>query len=192
VLSVGVPLAWMRQVSPDWQVASFVAPLGHKASSLGADWYWEGMAGIFGRYIRDERLAWVFGFFADVSSDDDFYVPYVGATWTIDQRDPALAGSAVRAHRRHFFPVGRGALRRHLVNEPGRAGGRDGSRQLGPGPRGGASPARKFLGADRGRCQRFSRPEFSGNDWQPLESPRAASGYVELGITFRPTKSGQQ
>jgi len=59
------------------------------------------MAGIFGRCIRDERLARVFGFFADVSSDDDFYVPYVGSTWTIDQRDPALAVSAVRAHRRH-------------------------------------------------------------------------------------------
>jgi len=85
------------------------------------------MAGIFGRCIRDERLARVFGFFADVSSDDDFYVPYVGSTWTIDQRDPALAVSAVRAHRRHFFPVGRGALRRHRSTLRGQRAAMSGS-----------------------------------------------------------------
>lgn len=84
VLSVGIPIGWGRQVSPDWQVAAFVAPYGHTAHH--DSWYWETLGGIFARYLPDERVSWVLGAYLDVSPLEDFYTPYLGATFFISER----------------------------------------------------------------------------------------------------------
>jgi len=52
VFSAAVPIGWVRQVSPQWQAAAFVAPLGHKTH--GEDWYWETLGGIFARKISSD------------------------------------------------------------------------------------------------------------------------------------------
>jgi len=86
VLSLGLPLAWVRQADPDWQVAAFVFPMGHKATFSDSDWSWELMGGGFARYVQSDRLWWGFGLYADVGPGDDLYLPYLGASWSIDDR----------------------------------------------------------------------------------------------------------
>ena len=84
VLSVAVPLGWVRQASPSWQVAAFVAPLGHKTDD--ESWYWETLGGVFVRNLANDRFAWIAGAYFDVSPLEDFYTPYLGAAWIIDFR----------------------------------------------------------------------------------------------------------
>lgn len=86
VVSVGLPLGWFRQVNTDWQAAAFVMPLGNNSDRPGSDWSWQYLGGVFGRYIQNEQLWWAFGFYADVGSGDDFYIPYLGASWAINER----------------------------------------------------------------------------------------------------------
>ncbi len=82
VASIATPFGWARQASPDWQVAAFVAP---SANLSGGHWYWDYMGGVFARYLGTPRFAWVFGFYAEVAPPEEFYVPYMGVTWTIDR-----------------------------------------------------------------------------------------------------------
>jgi hypothetical protein len=82
VVSLSVPFGWARQTSPDWQLAAFVAPVGHVNAG---EWYWELMGGAFARWLESDHLVWIFGFYADFQPLENFYVPYVGLTWTIDQ-----------------------------------------------------------------------------------------------------------
>lgn len=81
--SVGLPMAWLRQVDPSWQAAAFAFPMAHKASLPGSEWSYEFMGGAFGRYVQNERLWWGFGFFADVGHGNDYYLPYLGASLTL-------------------------------------------------------------------------------------------------------------
>jgi hypothetical protein len=83
VLSAAVPVGWARQTSEDWQVAAFVAPLGHRKDG---GWYWETLGGIFARHLRSDSVAWIFGVYFDVSTLEDFYTPYAGATWILNER----------------------------------------------------------------------------------------------------------
>ncbi|MEM9253885.1 MAG: hypothetical protein AAGA91_00475 [Pseudomonadota bacterium] len=85
VFSIGLPLGWLRQINPDWQAAAFVMPLGHKSSQDGADWSWQYLGGGFGRYVASDTLWWAFGLYFDISEEDDFYIPYLGASWALDQ-----------------------------------------------------------------------------------------------------------
>lgn len=80
--SIAAPIGWARQTSPDWQVAAFVAP---SANLSGDRWYWDYMGGAFARYLGTPKFAWVFGFYAEITPPEEFYVPYVGVTWTIDR-----------------------------------------------------------------------------------------------------------
>jgi hypothetical protein len=82
VVSLSLPLGWARQASQDWQLAAFVAPVGHVNAG---EWYWEFMGGAFTRWLESDRFVWIFGFYADLQPLEDFYIPYVGLTWTIDQ-----------------------------------------------------------------------------------------------------------
>lgn len=79
-------LGWLRQVDPAWQAAAFVMPMAHRSSLDGSDWTWQYMGGVFARYVQTEHLWWAFGFYADVAPGDNFYIPYVGASWVIDER----------------------------------------------------------------------------------------------------------
>ncbi|MEM8563959.1 MAG: hypothetical protein AAGF57_17095 [Pseudomonadota bacterium] len=84
--SVGVPVGWLRQVNDAWQSVAFVMPLGHRDNLKGSDWSWQTLGGMFARYTQHDRLWWAFGFYADVAPGEDFYIPYVGASWAIDER----------------------------------------------------------------------------------------------------------
>ena len=86
VTTVGLPVAWLRQVDPAWQVAAFVMPLGHHDDIDGSNWAWQYLGGTFARYVQHERLWWAFGFYFDVAPGDNFYIPYVGASWVINER----------------------------------------------------------------------------------------------------------
>lgn len=86
VVSVGIPVGWMRQVDDAWQTAAFAMPLGHKSSLSNSSWRWEYMAGAFARYVQNDDLWWVFGAFADVGPDEDIYLPYFGAAWAITEQ----------------------------------------------------------------------------------------------------------
>ena len=86
VKSVGIPVGWIRQQNPDWQYAAFVMPLGHDSSQPGSDWSWQYLGGGFARYVQTDSLWWAFGLYADIQPDDEFYIPYIGASWSINER----------------------------------------------------------------------------------------------------------
>lgn len=84
VLTAGIPVGWFSQLNPRWQAGGFVMPLGHKAS--GENWSWETMAGGFARYVQNDRLWWAFGLYADFSPGNDVYLPYLGASYALNER----------------------------------------------------------------------------------------------------------
>ena len=84
--SIGVPLGWLRQVNPRWQAAAFVMPFGHRSTQDEGNWSLQTLGGVFGRYTQHERLWWVFGVFADHSEQESYALPYVGASWSINDR----------------------------------------------------------------------------------------------------------
>ena len=86
VASIGLPIGWMRQQNPDWQLAAFVMPLGHDSDLENSDWTWQYLGGAFARYVSSETLWWAFGAYADVGSGENFYIPYLGASWAINER----------------------------------------------------------------------------------------------------------
>lgn len=83
VTSLGLPVGWLRQVNPDWQIAAFVMPMLHHSTIKSNTDNWQTMGGIFSRYVQNEQLWWAFGFFADHAADGDLYLPYIGASWAI-------------------------------------------------------------------------------------------------------------
>ncbi|MPY22511.1 hypothetical protein FS373_07835 [Shewanella sp. YLB-07] len=85
VNSVGIPLAWLRQVNPSWQAAAFVMPMANKSSLDNSNWSWQTLGGVFGRYVQSETLWWAFGFYIDVGGSENTYLPYVGASWEINE-----------------------------------------------------------------------------------------------------------
>ena len=86
VRSAGIPLVWLRQVNSDWQAAAFVMPLGHDSDLDDSNWSWQTLGGGFTRWEQRDDLWWAFGFYFDVGSDEDFYIPYLGASWTLNER----------------------------------------------------------------------------------------------------------
>ena len=86
VTTVGLPVAWLRQVNPQWQAAAFVMPMGHYDDIKGSNWAWQYLGGAFARYVQHDRLWWAFGFYFDIAPGDNFYIPYVGASWVINER----------------------------------------------------------------------------------------------------------
>lgn len=86
VNTVGIPLGWLRQVDDDWQVGAFFMPMGHDSSLAGSDWTWQYLGGAFGRYVQNEELWWVFGLYMDLAPEENFFIPYVGASWDINDQ----------------------------------------------------------------------------------------------------------
>lgn len=86
VLSVGVPIGWLRQIDDSWQAAAFAMPLGHKADLGNSSWSWQTMGGVFARYVQSDRLWWAFGFYMDVGPGEDTYLPYLGASWQLNDQ----------------------------------------------------------------------------------------------------------
>ena len=86
VKTFGIPVAWLRQVNPDWQVAAFAMPLGHDNSLDNGGWTWQTLGGGFTRWVQHDHLWWVFGLYFDIAPDENFYIPYVGASWQINHQ----------------------------------------------------------------------------------------------------------
>lgn len=83
VVSVGLPLGWLRQVDENWQAGTFAMPLAHRADLDNSDWGYEVLGGVFGRYLQDDDLWWVFGLYYDVGAGNDIYLPYLGVSWEL-------------------------------------------------------------------------------------------------------------
>ena len=86
VTSVGLPVGWLRQVNPEWQAAAFIMPMAHFSSLDNAELSWQYMGGVFGRYVQNEHLWWAGGVFADLSPGGNVYLPYLGASWSINEQ----------------------------------------------------------------------------------------------------------
>lgn len=84
VVSLGLPVGWMRQHNESWQLAAFVMPMGHHSSHDNSDWTWQYLGGAFARYVQNNRLWWAFGLYADVAPGEDYYIPYIGGSWSIN------------------------------------------------------------------------------------------------------------
>ena len=82
--SVGLPLGWLRQAREDWQLGGFVMPLAHKSNLEDGNWSHQIMGGAFTRYIASDRLWWLFGLYVDLAPEENSYIPYVGASWSIN------------------------------------------------------------------------------------------------------------
>ena len=192
-ISVGVPLGWARQASAKWQLAAFVAPLGHKASLQHASWYWEGMGGAFGRYSPGGRWTWVFGFYADVSPDDDFYVPYIGATWVANERWTVSAilpwpGVTYAPTRDTFLRFGVSPSGASWALSP-RSG--DVAMNLDSWNVGLSFEHRLWHDVwvrAEGGMSGLSGMSFSGGHWNDVSTSVGSSPYAKIGISFRPAK----
>ncbi len=192
-VSVGIPLCWARQASAKWQLAAFVAPLGHKASLHDSSWYWEGMGGAFGRFSPGGRLTWVFGFYADVSPDDDFYVPYVGATWIANERWTISAilpwpGVTYAPTRDTFLRLGVSPSGASWAVSP-RSG--DIAMNLDSWNAGLSLDHRLWhnlwLHAESG-ISGLSGLSFSGGHWNDVNTDVGGSPHARIGVSFRPQK----
>lgn len=189
VLSVSVPIGWARQMNPAWQLGAFVAPLGHRTSE--DDWYWETLGGVFARYVHDERFAWVFGVYFDVAPLEDFYVPYLGATfllndrWTINAIMPwpsiTYAPSTKTMFRLGVSPSGTSWSVQPGVREPrvdfsawnfGLAFEKRLWKNLWFGAEAGVSGLRGL--------------SFAGEEWQGIETRLNRTGYAMISVNFRP------
>ena len=85
IYSFGLPVGWLRQINPDWQAAAFYMPLAHNSSLEDSDWRWEHMTGAFARFVQNPDLWWVFGAYANIDDGDNLYLPYIGASWSLNQ-----------------------------------------------------------------------------------------------------------
>jgi len=191
VLSIAIPMGWMRQTSDAWQVAVFVAPTAHRATDHGAPWYWETMGGVFFRYVPEGRWWWLFGAYADVSPDEDFYIPYAGASFLIDERWtlsmvlpwPALlyAPTTHWLFRLGVTPAGTSWA---IEPERGTVALDTDAWNLG------LSAERRVWGnfwlrAEAG-VSGFRGFGFIGSDWENPNADAGTSPYVTIGINFRP------
>ena len=77
---------YFRQLSDDWQVMGFVLPFYNDSDLETGSSYWQTMGGVFGRYTASDSAWWLFGFFADTSPYDTYWLPYVGVSWTLNER----------------------------------------------------------------------------------------------------------
>lgn len=197
VLSVAVPLGWARQATPEWQLAAFVAPLGHRVTSHSAPWYWETMGGFFARYAPQGRWSWIFGAFADVSGEEQFYVPYAGAGFQVDER---WTLSLILPWPALLYAPTPDWLLRLGVEPAGTSWALDGHRgtiaiDMDAWNVGLAVERRAWgnlwLRAEAG-LSGFRGFGFVGSDWQGPNSGSGTSPYLSLGIGFRPAVTGDR
>ena len=87
VTSASIAAGYLYQVDPDWQVIAALVPF-YNHSSLGERGkdYWQVMGGAVARYTRNDRLWWLFGVVFDDSDFGTSWLPYVGASLTLNER----------------------------------------------------------------------------------------------------------
>ena len=79
-------LGYFKQLNQDWQLMGFVLPFYNDSDLNTGSTYWQTMGGVFGRYTASDRAWWLFGIFADTSPYDTYWLPYVGVSWTLNER----------------------------------------------------------------------------------------------------------
>lgn len=84
VTTVGLPLGWLRQASTNWQLAGFVMPVAHKSNLEEADWSYQVMGGAFARHQASDNVWWLYGLYFDIAPEDNYLIPYIGASWSIN------------------------------------------------------------------------------------------------------------
>lgn len=83
VSSLSIPAAWMRQNKSNSQQAAFLMPTAHHSSLESGTWSWQLQGGVFGRKIQNEQLWWAYGLFIDLNPNDNYALPYLGASWAL-------------------------------------------------------------------------------------------------------------
>lgn len=192
VLSVGVPVGWLRQVDDRWQAAAFVMPLGHRANLGDAPWSWETLGGAFARLAQTDQLWWVFGAYFDVGHGEDTYLPYLGAAWELSDQ---WTLSAILPWPAILYAPDRDTLFRFGAAPSGA------SWSLRPGNERvsftldswdlGLSAERRIHGnlwlmAEAG-VGGLRGLRVTEGEWHEPEIDLGASPYVSIGINFRPT-----
>jgi hypothetical protein len=188
VTSLAIPVGWARQTQGQWQLAAFVSPLGHYSENT---WCWETLGGVFGRQIRSDRFAWILGAYFDVSPVEDFYTPYLGATWILNERWTISAvfpwpGVSYAPTSDMYFRLG--------VSPSGASWSVDAENKH---PRMSLSAwnlgisvqkriaGKVWIGAEAGYSG-FSGLSFVGGDWQGLQTNLSGTGYGLVTLNFRP------
>jgi hypothetical protein len=190
VLSVSIPIGWMRQTSPDWQVAAFVAPLGHSSRDDG--WYWETMGGVFARRIYGDSTAWIFGAYFDVGPLESFYTPYIGATfilnrqWSIEAVLP-WPGVSYAPNPDTLFRLGISPSGTSWSAEPGVQHPRTDMSAWNIGLRAERQVASQiWLGFETG-VSALRGLTFIDSNWQSPQTKLNNSAYAMLTLNFRPS-----
>lgn len=83
VSSLSFPVAWLRQKSPRIQQAAFIMPTAHHSSLDSGNWSWQLQGGVFAKRVQSEKLWWAYGLFVDLSPNEDYFLPYLGASWAV-------------------------------------------------------------------------------------------------------------
>lgn len=195
VLSMGLPVGWMRQLDDRWQFAAFVAPLAHRATERSEPWFWEAMGGAFALYWHD-RWMWVLGAYADVSKDEEFYIPYAGGSLQIDRQWtlslvlpwPALIYSPTTDWMllAGVTPAGatwavKGPQQDLTIDQDAWNMGLAAEKRV----------WRNFWLRLEGGISGFRGFGFVGSDWQGPNSSNGTSPYVSLRFGFRPPALSQ-
>jgi len=191
VWSIGLPIGWLRQVDDSRQAAAFVMPLAQKASLPGSDWRIDVLGGAFGRHVERDDFWWVYGVYFDVGSGDDTYLPYLGASWELDEQ---WTVSAVMPWPAVMYAPGRDTVFRFGAAPSGAAwtlasNQADVDFQLGSWDFG-VSAQKRLTGNVWGKIEAgvggLRSLRVSGGDWQGPEFDLDASPYFSVGINFRP------
>jgi hypothetical protein len=192
VWSVSIPIGWINQSAPSWQLAAFVAPLAHK-SNREADWYWETLGGVFARHTTNDRTAWVFGAYFDVSPLEDFYTPYLGATFILNEH---WSLNAVMPWPAVVYAPSTDTFFRLGVAPSGSSWSAEGDAKR---PRIALSAWNFGLGVERHLFSGFwlgfevgvsglRGLSLVGNDWQDADTRLGNTGYAFLTFNFRPSQ----
>jgi len=196
VLSFSVPVGWISQPAPSWQVAAFVSPLGHQ-SSRESDWYWETLGGVFARYTSNDNTAWIFGAYFDVSPLEDFYTPYLGATFIVNEQ---WSINAVMPWPSVTYAPSKDTLFRLGVAPSGSSWSVDGDVQR---PRIALAAWNFGLGMERRLFGSFwlgfevgvsglRGLSLVGGDWQDVDTRLDNTGFAWLTFNFRPEQVPQR
>ena len=191
VWSIGLPVGWLRQVDDSRQAAAFVMPLAQKASLPGSDWRIDVLGGAFGRHVESEDFWWVYGVYFDVGPGDDTYLPYLGASWELDEQWtvsavmpwPAVMYAPSRDTLFRFGAAPSGASWTLASNQA------DVDFQLGSWDFG-VSAQKRLTGNVWGKIAAgvggLRSLRVSGGEWKGPEFDLDASPYFSVGINFRP------
>jgi hypothetical protein len=191
VWSVGLPVGWLRQVDDSRQAAAFFMPLAQKASLPGSDWRIDFLGGVFGRHVESDDFWWVYGVYFDVGPGEDTYLPYLGASWELDQQWtisavlpwPAVMYAPTRNTVFRFGAAPSGASWSLTSNQA------DVAFQLGNWDFG-VSAQQRLSGNIWGKIEAgvggLRSLRISGGEWQDPEFDLDASPYLSIGINFRP------